>query len=589
MTSRPGPRTANRALGLVVALAVLGCRGERDPESDSDGEPFRDVAAETGLVFQHSNGMTGRYHMPEILSSGAALFDYDNDGDLDAYLVQGERVNPAESPDELLLPLPASQPPGDRLFRNDLVVSPDGSRELRFTDVTDQAGIAADGYGMGAAVGDFNNDGWTDLFVTNFGANRLYLNERGVFRDVSERLLEQRQQWSSSASLFDFDGDGWLDLFYANYVIFSVAGATECRTPNGSPDYCGPQVYQPDRDRLLHNRGDGTFEEVSLPSRVGTVRGAGLGAVWSDFSGDGRPDLYVANDQMANHYWVNRGNGVFSNEAMLAGAALNLAGEAEASMGVDAADFDDDGDDDLFMTHLRKQKNTLYVNDGAGNFVDETSHHGLDSPSRKATGFGAGWFDYDNDGLLDLFAANGAVHKHEALMREGGVYPFGEPNQLFRNVGDGRFIDAGEGEAFDIAEVSRGAAFGDIDNDGDTDILVSNSNGPARLLLNQVGQRRSWLGLRLVSAGGVRDVTGARVRLRQPGRSDRWSRSRTDGSYCSASDPRVLFGLGDEPEIEWVEVRWPDGKTEVWRDLAVNAYSTLEAGTGEPPGPASIP
>ncbi|MEO1995673.1 MAG: CRTAC1 family protein, partial [Planctomycetaceae bacterium] len=476
-----------------------------------------------------------------------------------------------------------SRMPTDRLFRNDLVVSEDGAGSLNFTDITEQAGIVGDGYGLGVAAGDINNDGWIDLFVANFGTNQLLLNNgNGTFSDVSERIPHDLGRWSTSAALVDYDRDGWLDLFICNYTVFNLAISKTCYAPGGSLDYCGPQVYTPEKDRLLRNRGDGTFEDVSGISNIGREDGPALGVVCADYDGDGWIDIYVANDGADNHLWMNQQDGRFRNMAHISGCACNNAGLAEASMGVDAADFDADGDEDLFMTHLRNEKNTLYVNDGNGLFSDLTAQMGLDSPSRQYTSFGTAWLDYDNDSWLDLFIANGAVKQVESLALQGDPYPYHQPNQLFRNLGDGKFEETTSGDAFTVSEVSRGAAFGDVDNDGDTDVLVLNNNGRARLLLNGVGNRQSWMGLRIVDASGKRDMLGARVAVHRPGHPTIWRRVRADASYCAANDPRVLVGLGNATEIAAVEVHWPDGSREQWTDLPVKEYTTIRQGTGTP-------
>ncbi len=563
---------------------------------------FKDVAAESGLDFTHWNGMSGEYYFPEMTGQGAALLDYDNDGDLDVYLVQGALLGPGKKRADALFPYQGSWPPSDRLYRNDLKVGVSGGRRLRFTDVTAESGLAkiATGYGMGVAAGDVDNDGFTDLYVTNYGPNQLLRNQGdGTFSDVTETAGLDDPAWSTSAAFFDFDRDGWLDLFLANYVVFDVVRNPECFAPSSRRDYCGPSAFPGVADRLWRNRGDGSFEDVSVRSRVGAEKAAGLGVVAADFDGDGWLDLYVANDGEPNHLWLNQRDGTVRDEALLAGVAVNREGEPEASMGVSAADFDGDGDDDLFMTHLMSETNTLYVNDG-GLFEDRTLETGLAAGSLTFTSFGTAWLDVDNDGWLDLMIANGAVKVLEALAREGDPYPLAQPNQLLMNAGGRRFEDATAraGEAFQAAEVSRGAAFGDLDNDGDVDVVVCNNNGPARLLRNQVGQHAPWLGLRLVGKGG-RDMLGARAEVKRAGAAPLWRTVRTDGSYCSASDPRVVFGLGGGSKVagdrvagdrvagdrvagdpvEAVRVHWPDGTAETWPAPALGRYTTLRQGT----------
>jgi hypothetical protein len=387
-----------------------------------------------------------------------------------------------------------------------------------------------------------------------------------------------------AASFFDYDRDGHLDLYLGTYVDFTFANHKTCRTVAGAQDYCGPSAYAGVTDRLLHNRGDGTFEDRSVASGVGTLPGKSLGSVIGDFDGDGWIDLYVANDQEPNFLWMNRRDGTFTEEALLAGAAVDLHGRPQASMGVDAADFDGDGDEDLFMTHLATETDTLYVNDGVGVFEDATARTGLTAPGVRYTSWGTRWLDYDNDGVLDLFVANGGVRVIPELQQRGDRFPFDEPNQLFHGIGGGRYEDvsASAGPAFSLLEVSRGTAFGDLDNDGDTDILLTNNDGPARVMINLVGQDSGWLGLRLVGGEMTpRDMLGAWVTVTRPGAAPLHRRVRTDGSFASAHDPRLLFGLGASPggEVK-VRVRWPDGAAEEWSGVATGRYTELGQGSG---------
>ena len=345
-----------------------------------------------------------------------------------------------------------------------------------------------------------------------------------------------------------------------------------------------PGAYRPAADSLFRNRGDGTFEDVSAASGIGAEPGSGLGAVATDFNGDRWIDLYVANDLMWNRLWINRGDGTFADNALLAGVAVNREGQPEAGMGVDVGDFDGDGQPDIVVSHLEQETNTLYVNGGAGLFRDESTSTRLGPPSLPFTGFGIGWIDYDNDSRLDVLVVNGAVIAIDTLIREGDPYPLRQANQLFRNRGDGAFaeVTAEAGAVFKSAEVSRGAAFGDVDNDGDLDVVVVNSNGPTRLLLNQVGQDEPWLGLRLVARN--RDALGAQVVIHRQGAPPIWRHVHTDGSYASARDPRVLVGLGDGANaghVTQVEVRWTDGTAERWTDVRSGRYQTLVQGEGE--------
>jgi len=561
-------------LVLAVALCVVG----QTQPNKSNTPIFREVAGRIGLEFRHYNGMTGKFYLPEITGSGGAFLDFDNDGGLDVYLVQGNTLEPNTKPGETLFPWRGTEAPRGKLFRNDLVNKQGERRALSFSDVTEQSGIVAAGYGMGAAVGDVNNDGLPDLYLSNLGSNQMYLNKGdGKFADITKESGTDDPRWSTSASFFDYDRDGRLDLMIVNYADFSTSNSPNCYAATTARDYCTPRVFRAPGNRLFHNKGNGVFEDVTVAAKVDKEFGHGLGVVTADFNDDGWLDIYVANDGDPNQLWMNQKNGTFVNEALLAGAAINRNGQAEAGMGVDAADFDGNGTDDVFITHLMDETNTLYVNMGQALFEDRTREAGLGTPGRRFTGFGTLFFDYDNDGWLDLFVANGAVQLLPDLARRKDPFPLGQPNQLFRNTGKGGFVEIVDntGAELQMLEVSRGAAFGDVDNDGDTDVLVTNNNGPARMFLNDVGNKNHWLGLRLVGKTGG-DVLGARVEIFVTKDHVLRRRTRTDGSYLSANDPRVLVGLGQATRIHSVRVRWPDGTVDEWRDLPVDKYTTLK-------------
>ena len=542
---------------------------------------FTEEGAPTGLDFVHFNGMSGALFYVENMGSGVALLDYDSDGDLDVYLVQGHMLGKNLTLADAKFPPAADRPLTDRLFRNDLVAEPDGQISPRFVDITESSGIAAAGYGMGVAAGDYDNDGWLDLYVTNFGSNQMWRNNGdGTFSERTGETGTDDSRWSVSAAFWDFDRDGWLDLYVGNYVDYRLSTDRKCVSSTGAPDYCGPLAYTPVSDSLWRNRGDGSFEDVT--ERAGLLSqppGGGLGVTAGDFDGDGWLDLYVANDMTPNHLWVNQRDGTFRDDALFAGCAVNSQGQAEASMGVDAGDFDGDGDLDLFMAHLAGESNTLYLNDGNGIFRDQTLLAGLGNPSWDFTGFGTSWFDFDNDGHLDLLTVNGSVRSIQSLVQAGDPYPLHQPSQLFRNLGNGRFQEVSdEAEAaLAISEVSRGAAFGDIDMDGDTDVVISNNAGPARLLVNRVGQDSSWLGLGLLARGqsGTRPMLGSQATVSGPARRTLWRRSRTDGSYASSSDPRVLFGLGPAPKVDRLDVTWPDSTSARWLQVPANSYLVI--------------
>ncbi len=574
---------------MLLGLAALCLPSAEASAQTLESPAFREVAAASGLDFVHWNGMFGRFYFPEVVGSGGALFDFDNDGDEDLYLVQGEFLGrPEDRP--LAQPPPPAGPVRGQLYRNDTEIHAEGRRTVRFTNVTAESGIDARAYGMGAAVGDYDNDGWLDLYLTHHGVNQLWRNRGdGTFEDRTAEAGVGDRRWSVPASFFDFDGDGWLDLYVGNYMDWQVARSKACLSESGQRDYCGPQNFTSEPDRLYRNLGPDAsgrvrFADVSRAAGIDSEFGAALGVITADFDGDGRTDVYVANDQTGNQLWHNNGEGSFTNDALLMGCALNQEGQAEASMGVDAADFDGDGDEDLFMTHLTRESNTLYVNDGSGLFHDRSLPSGLANASWQATGFGTGFFDFDNDGWLDLFAANGAVHILPQLARKGDPYPLHQPNQLFRNRGDGTFEEVSALLGPPLSEVSRGALFGDIDRDGDTDLVVTNNSGPVRLLLNELGNRQPWIGFHLRAGDPPRDVPGARVALLRPGRPPLWRRVRMDGSYASAVSPRLLFGLGDQAEIERIEVHWLGGTVETWQGLEPGEYHTLRQGEGQKRG-----
>ncbi len=579
---------------LLTVAVITGVASVFRPAVVSAAHPlFVESAEATGLKFTHVNGASGQYYMAEVMGAGVALFDYDNDGDLDVFLVQGGPLDGAKGP--------RTSGPSSRLFRNDLSRGKDGKPSLRFIDVTEQAGLALRAYGMGAAVGDYDNDGDLDLYVTSFGPDSLFRNNGdGTFTDVTAQAGVSDPLWSTSAAFLDYDRDGDLDLFVANYLDFNVSSNKVCHDAVGTRDYCSPRAYRPVPDKLYRNEGNGRFTDVTEATGISKADGAGLGVTTGDYDGDGWPDLYVANDATPNQLWINQHDATFVDEALLSGSALNAAGNPEGSMGIASADFDLDGDEDLFVTNIIGETFVLYVNDGKGNFEDGRVKSGLAALTASFTGFGTDWFDYDNDGWPDLFVANGAVNIIPA--QRGQPLPFRMRNQLFHNVlgsdpsvlartagsDPGRsatyFIEtsaADAGPAFERAEISRSAAFGDLDNDGDVDIVFTNNGGPVRLLLNQdqeSGSRNHWLGIRAEDGPKNRFGYGAWIGVERKGQPMVWRRVRTDGSYLAASDTRAHFGLGASPDVTAIVVQWPDGTRERKTDIKADRVVTITRG-----------
>jgi hypothetical protein len=574
------------AILAAAAIAALGaCSPRQDSRQDSAGrrqeapgqEMFVDATEASGVHFQHLNGRTGEFYYPEIIGSGVALLDFNNDGKLDILALQGGPLAPAARGAATDKTCTA------RLYRNDLAVAADGTRSLKFTDVTEASGLCSHGYSMGVAVGDYNNDGCVDVFITHFGApNQLFRNNcDGTFTDVTKQAgVAGNGRWGVSASFFDYQRNGLLDLYVANYVDYQIENNQKCYASTSARDYCAPSAYKPVPGILYRNRGDGSFEDVSVKSGIAGAFGAGLGVMAIDLNHDGWPDIYVANDGNPNQLWINQKDGSFRNEADIRGSAVNADGAPEAGMGIDMGDIDGSGNEAIFLTHLTREKSTMFVNQGKGYFEDRSVEVGVAAPSIPFTGFGTAFFDYDNDGWLDIVAANGAVHLIWELVTPQDPYALQQKKQLFHNLGNGHFEEttAAAGKAFQTLDVGRGLAAGDLDNDGATDFVVNNNNGPLRIILNKVGSAKPWVGLRLVA--GKRDAYGARVEVQRKGLPTLWRRVRTDGSYLSANDARIVVGLGERPQIDALTVHWPDGRSERFAPPALRQYTTLVEGSG---------
>ena len=524
---------------------------------------FTDITDEVGLHFLHHPGVDGTYFMPESIGSGAAFLDYDNDGDLDIYLLNGSQHSPNT---------PAQTPRKNRLFRQ--------NGKGIFEDVTDSSGLGDTGYGMGVAVGDLDNDGHLDVYISNYGPDALYFNNGdGTFQERSKEAGIGNPAWGSSVLCLDYNLDGFLDIYVSNYLAFDPS--ILCTDEAGRPDYCGPGGFPGVADVLYRNNGDGTFRDVSVAADIARVSSKGLGVVSADFNDDLYPDVYVANDGEPNHLWINQQDGTFQDEALVLGAALNELGQAEAGMGIALGDIDGDGNLDLFVTHLRAETNTLYKNVGALGFLDDTVPAGVAGPSLAYTGFGTGFLDHDQDGDIDLALVNGRVTRGPRLTdRNPPDYwdDYAEPNFLFENR-SGRFVDVSDQAGAFSGEIenSRGLVLGDVDHDGDMDLLVTNGGGPARLLRNDVPGKGHWLLIRALDSDLQRDAIGAEivvtvgdkrlVRLISP-----------SYSYLCSNDPRAHFGLGQATVVDQIQVRWPDGKMDTYRDIAADQILTLKKG-----------
>lgn len=502
---------------------------------------FTNHYPKSGIDFVHISGQSKTLYIPEIMAGGVGLLDYDQDGYLDVYFVQSGYLVTSDSH--------GTRQPGNKLFRN----LGDGT----FRDVTTGAGVGDVGYGMGCTCGDFNNDGLTDIYVTNVGPNVLYQNSGdGTFEDVTDRAGVGASSFSSSAAFLDYDKDGDLDLFVVNYIIWSRDQDIVCRAADGRTDYCKPTNYNaPAPDRLYRNNGDGTFTDVSESSGIISIFGNGLGVVAADFNGDQRVDICVANDETRNQLWVNQGDGTFIDEALPRGIAYSGEGEAEAGMGIDAQDIDGDNDYDMFMSHFANETNTLYINE-TDYFEDRSAQFGL-AVSLPFTGFGTALVDLDNDGILDIYVGNGRVVIGHDVDQHSGLYS--EVNSLMQGLPDHTFreVEPRGGTSQPLVHCSRGVAFGDYNNDGRIDIFVVNRDAAPYLLDNLTDGGNHWITFDVRNEYGSPAI-GARVEIMVDGRS--YIRDvRTAYSYCASNDPRVHFGLGKVSRIEQVQVTWTDG------------------------------
>lgn len=568
-----GQRPGSGQVACLIILAASAVYGRaQQPRLDATITPvanFTDVAEKAGLTMQEIfGGVSTKKYIIETTGTGVAIFDYDNDGWPDIFLVNGTRLE-----------LPAKgAAPSNHLYRN----NHDGT----FTDVTTKAGLGATGWGQGVCVGDYDNDGWEDLYVTDYGKNRLYHNQGGVFTEVAEKagVAGTGKAWGTGCAFIDYDRDGRLDLVIANYVNFDLATATAPgERPTciwkGVPVMCGPRGLPGAKNILYHNKGDGTFEDVTTNAHIDRTDGHYAFSVSTlDFDEDGWPDIFIACDSTPSILYRNNHDGTFSDVAVTAGSAFNEDGREQAGMGSTIADFDGDGHLDIFKTNFSDDTSTLYRNNGDGTFTDATSAAGLGLYTQYL-GWGTMFFDFDNDGWPDLILANGHVYPEVDSQHLGSNYE--EPRILYHNNGDGTFkdISASAGAGITAAASSRGLAVGDLWNDGRMSVVISNMNATPSLLVNQVRTPNHWIAIRTVGTKSNRDGIGARILVKTVNRV-LVDEVRSGSSYISSSDMRVHFGLGLATKIEWVEIRWPGGLVERFPDPGVDAIHTLKEGTG---------
>ena len=540
-------------LGLFIQIFLLLTIGSTAAQTPT----FVDVTEASGIQFRHNNGKTEHKHIIETMGSGVVFFDYNNDGDVDLYFVNGGPI-PEEPQD------PAHTKLGNVLYRNE----GDG----HWTDVTEIAGVGDTSYGMAASAGDIDNDGDADLYVANFGNDVLYRNNGdGTFTDITEAAGIDNALWGIAAVYLDVDVDGDLDIFVVNYLVYDVS--MPVTTYKGIVGYGHPRSYEGTPDVLYRNNGDGTFTNIAEAAGVtNPSEGRGMAAIACDYDNDGFPDIYVANDTNRNFMYRNNGDGTFTDESLFIGVGYDEKGVAEGSMGVDAGDYNGDGWLDLIVAN--SEKATLYKNEEGLFFVDATADSGLEQPTLPFVGFSPIFLDYDNDGHLDMFCANGHPQDVIGILTDHETYA--QRDQLFRNTGDGGYTEVSETAGTYFAEplVGRAAATADYDNDGDLDIVIMNSNQRAVLLRNDGGNLKNWVGIKLVGTRSNRDGIGAKVQL-VAGGVTQVREVKSGSSYASGSDTRLLFGLGEQKVVEKITIIWQRGTTQELTEVSINQYLTI--------------
>lgn len=544
----------------ALALAAAPAPKTAAPAPPQPGIRFTDITAASGVRFMHNSGRAGKKYLPETMGSGVALFDADGDGWLDILLINGRDWQPGKRKS-----LPA-------LYRN--------NHNGTFTDITRGSGLDIETYGLGVAVADYDNDGREDVYITSLDGDRLFHNEGGGrFKDVTAAAGIRNANFGTSAAWLDYDRDGKADLFVANYVQWSKEKDLWCSLDGATKSYCTPESYKGAAARLYHNLGGGKFEDVSQKAGIADPTSKSLGVTVLDYDGDGWPDLFVANDTQPNKLYHNQKNGTFKDEAVEAGVAFSEEGTARGAMGVDAADYDRSGRPHLLVGNFTNQMLALYHNEGNGVFVDEAPASSVGQASLLTLTFGAFFFDYDLDGLPDILAANG--HLEEEINRVQPKITYKEPPLLFRNLGGGKFQSVAPSLGPDFARpiVARGAAYGDLDNDGDLDVVITTNNGPAYVFRNDGGNRNHWLRVRTVGTRSSRDGLGAVVRVTSAS-GKQWTMVRSGSSYCSQSQMAPTFGLGPDKVVQSLEIDWPSGVKQHFANVPVNQVVTVEEGKG---------
>jgi enediyne biosynthesis protein E4 len=550
-----------RVLSAMVVLAGVGLAAASTPSSTPSPVQFTDVTAKAGITFVHNSGRAGKKFLPETMGSGGAFLDANDDGWPDILVINSRDWQPKAGRKSL-----------HALYRN--------NKDGTFTDVTAGSGLDVEMYGLGVAVGDFDNDGLDDVYITALEGDRLFRNLGNFkFKDVTKESGIANADFGTSAAWLDYDKDGLIDLYVANYVKWTAAGDIWCSLDGANKSYCTPESYKGTTSRLYRNLGGGKFQDVTKQAKVEDSTGKALGVTILDFDTDGWPDIFVAHDTQPNRLFRNNRNGTFTEVGVSAGVAYSEDGVARGAMGVDAVDYDRSGRPHLLVGNFTNQMLALYRNEGTNLFVDEAPRSTVGRTSMLSLAFGVFFIDYDNDGFFDIFSANGHIEEEISVVQPKVKYQ--QPPLMFRNTGKGRFehVSPALGRDFNVPQVARGAAYADYDRDGDLDILITNNHGPARLLRNDGGNRNHWISVKAVGTTSNRSGIGAVVRI-QSASGQQWRTVHSGSSYCSQSDLALTFGLAKDPVVQAIEVEWPSGAKDRATNVPVNQFLRIEEGKG---------